>query len=92
MRIRPLIWGAPLAKKNLSQSAVNPPSPEQGLLTVSQTAAYLCLSTSTIRSWILQRRIPFVKLNKAVRIRRTDIETLIASSVVPAVPYKTVSA
>jgi excisionase family DNA binding protein len=69
----------------LVPSPANLPSPEQALLTVRETAAVLRLSTSTIRSWILQRRIPFVKLyNKAIRFRRTDIEALIASSVVPA--------
>jgi excisionase family DNA binding protein len=69
-------------KKN-SQPVVLP-SPEQVLLTVRQTAAVLCLSVSTIRSWVLARRIPFVKLNgKAIRFRRADIEALIASSVVP---------
>jgi excisionase family DNA binding protein len=80
-----------VSKKNKNQQPALP-SPDSDLITVSQAAVALCLSVSTIRSWILQRRIPFLKLNKAVRIRRTDIETLIASSVVPAVPYKTVSA
>jgi excisionase family DNA binding protein len=70
-------------KKN-SQPVILP-SPEQGLLTARQTAAVLCLSVSTIRSWVLHRYIPFVKLrNKAIRFRRTDIEAFIASSVVPA--------
>ena len=75
----------PVKKKNLPQSAVNLPSPEQDLLTVRETAAVLRLSTSTIRSWILQRRIPFVKFyNKAIRFRRKDIDALIAASIVPA--------
>lgn len=56
------------------------------LLTVSEAAAALRLSPSCIRSWILQRRIPFVKLRaKAVRIRRSDVDSLIAASLVPAV-------
>jgi excisionase family DNA binding protein len=73
-------------KKNLSQFAVNLPSPEQGLLTVREAAAVLRLSTSTIRSWILHREIPFIKLkNKAVRLRRADVDALIAASLVPAI-------
>ena len=55
------------------------------LLTVAETAAILRLSVSAIRSWILHNEIPFVKLhNKAVRIRRADVDALIAASVVPA--------
>jgi excisionase family DNA binding protein len=66
-------------------SMVSLPSPEQGLLTVRETAAVLRRSPSTIRSWILHRRIPFVKLyNKAIRFRRADIDALIASSIIPA--------
>jgi excisionase family DNA binding protein len=61
------------------------PEVTSDLLTVQETAAALRLSVSTIRAWILHRRIPFVKLhNKAIRFRRADIDALIAASVVPA--------
>jgi excisionase family DNA binding protein len=64
--------------------SVTPPA-DATLLTVSETAAILRLSVSAIRAWILQRRIPFVKIhNKAVRVRRVDVDALIAASVVPA--------
>lgn len=67
------------------KSVVSLPLESSDLLTVRETAAVLRLSTSTIRSWILQRRIPFIKFyNKAIRFRRADIEALIASSVVSA--------
>lgn len=70
--------------RNKKSTVVSIPSPEQGLLTVRETAAVLRLSTSTIRAWILHREIPFIKLkNKAVRLRRVDIDALIASSLVP---------
>ncbi len=53
------------------------------LLRVPQVAAITGLKESTIRSWILQRRIRFVKLSGgAVRIRRRDLEELIETSVV----------
>lgn len=55
-----------------------------GLLTVAETAAILRLSVSAIRSWILSKRIPYIKLGKAVRIRRGDVDTLVAASLVPA--------
>ena len=55
------------------------------LLTVQEAADLLRLQVSTIRAWVLQRKIPFVKLGgKRVLFRRQDIEALIASSVVPA--------
>jgi excisionase family DNA binding protein len=61
------------------------PAPTDSLLTVREAAAVLRLSVSCIRAWILHRRIPFVKLqNKAVRIRRSDIDALIARSLVKA--------
>jgi excisionase family DNA binding protein len=54
------------------------------LLTVPETAAMLRLRPSTIRAWVCQRRIPFVKLGRLVRIKRSDAEAMIAMSVVPA--------
>lgn len=55
------------------------------LLTVPETAALLRLKISTIRAWVCQRKIPFVKLGgRLVRIRRSDAEALIADSLVPA--------
>ena len=67
-----------------SFAVVTPPQ-DATLLTVAETAAILRLSVSAIRSWILHKEIPFVKLhNKVVRIRRADVDALIAASLVPA--------
>ena len=52
------------------------------LLNVNETAAALRLKPSTIRAWILQRRIPFVRLGRRVFIRRQDCELLIVSNIV----------
>jgi len=55
------------------------------LLTVKEAADLLRLKVSTIRAWVLQRRIPFVKLGgKRVLFRRTDLEALVTASIVPA--------
>lgn len=54
------------------------------LLTVPESAALLRLKTSTIRSWRLKRRIPFVKIGGKVLVRRSDIEEFVAKNVVPA--------
>jgi excisionase family DNA binding protein len=71
--------------KKESQSSSVSAVPSEGLLTVQEVAVVLRLSVSTIRSWVLLRRIPFVKLhNKAIRFKRTEIDALIAASVIPA--------
>jgi excisionase family DNA binding protein len=55
----------------------------QDLLTVNETAGMLRLQASTIRAWILNRRIPFVRLGRRVFVRRSDCEELITANVVP---------
>lgn len=45
------------------------------LWTIEELAAYLGLAKATLREWTCQRRIPFVKLGRAVRFRRSEIET-----------------
>lgn len=73
-------------KASNNNTAVVLPPADAALLTVRETASVLRLSPSAIRSWILQKRIPYVKLhNKAVRIRRSDVDSLIAASLVLAV-------
>lgn len=50
------------------------------LLTVPEAAALLKLKVSTIRAWICQRKISYVKLGgRLVRIRRSDAEAFIAA-------------
>ena len=55
------------------------------LLTVAQVANRLGLKESTIRRRILDRRLPYVKLGRAVRIPVEEIDALIASSYRPAI-------
>jgi len=57
---------------------------DSNLLTVPETAALLRLKISTIRAWVLQRKIRYVKLGRLVRIRRSNAEALITSSIVEA--------
>jgi excisionase family DNA binding protein len=54
------------------------------LLTVPEAAAALRLKPSTMRAWILQRRIQYAKLGGKVLLRRCDLERLLATSLVPA--------
>lgn len=55
------------------------------LLTVCEAASYLRLKVSTVRAWVLHRKVPFVKLGgKRVFLRRSDLDSLIKASIVPA--------
>jgi excisionase family DNA binding protein len=54
------------------------------LLTIPEASAMLRLKQSTIRDWLLHKRIPRVKLGSRVFLRRSDIESLIAQSLVPS--------
>jgi excisionase family DNA binding protein len=49
----------------------------QTLLKTKEAAQLLNLSENTIRQWIWQRRLPVVRIGRAVRLRREDLEQLI---------------
>lgn len=49
----------------------------QQLLTVLQAADALALKPATIRKMILQRRLPVVRIGRAVRIKQADVEGII---------------
>jgi len=55
------------------------------LLTVTEVAYRLGLKPATIRRRILERRMPYVKLGRAVRIPIEAVEALIAASYRPAI-------
>lgn len=56
--------------------------------TVAQAAQELNLSTSTIRAWIAQRRVGFVRLGRAVRVPDDEIRRLLEAGFVPADPQR----
>lgn len=47
------------------------------LLKTKEAAQLLNLSENTIRQWIWQRRLPVVRIGRAVRLRRQDLEEII---------------
>lgn len=55
------------------------------LLRVAETAARLGVTESAIRKAIFQRRIPVVRIGRAVRIPEDHIEKLIRDGYTPAV-------
>lgn len=57
--------------------------PEQiELLTLPEGAKTLRIKLSTMRDWVLHRKIPYVKCGRLVRLRQSDIESFIASRTV----------
>ncbi len=52
------------------------------LLTVKQAASILGLQESTIRKWVLSRRMGVVRLGRSVRLRRDEVESLIKKNYV----------
>jgi excisionase family DNA binding protein len=52
--------------------------------TVEQAAAELNVSQGTIRSWMTQRRIGFVRLGRAVRVPSAEIQRLLDIGFVPS--------
>ena len=51
--------------------------PGTRLLDIKQAAKFLSVSVSTLYGWVWQRRIPFVKMGRAVRFDVGDLERFI---------------
>lgn len=47
------------------------------LLSVRQIAEHLSVAQITVRRWIDAGKLPSVRLGRAVRVRRTDLEAFI---------------
>jgi len=64
----------------------NNSEPKNGLdlLTVQDAARLLAVSVSTIYGWVWQRRIPFVKIGRALRFDRNDLDSLIEANRTPS--------
>jgi excisionase family DNA binding protein len=52
-------------------------------LSVAQAAAELNMAQATIRSWVLYRRIEFVKIGRRVLIPRKSLDDLIEANTIP---------
>ncbi len=56
--------------------------------TVPEAAVALGISIHTVRSWIAQHRIGYLKLGRAVRIPQAEIDRILRESAVPAAPHR----
>jgi excisionase family DNA binding protein len=57
----------------------------RGMLSVREAAEILGLRESTVRAWLLRRKIACVKLSaRCVRIPREEVDRLIRDNLIPA--------
>ena len=56
------------------------------LLNVTQASSYLNIKPATLRSWILHRTVPYTRLGRAIRLKLSDLNEMIAAGSVPARP------
>ena len=54
--------------------------PEIRLMTVQDAAKFLAVSVSTIYGWAWQRKLPFIKVGRALRFDRTDLEDFVRTN------------
>jgi excisionase family DNA binding protein len=52
------------------------------LFNVRETAEKLSISTHTVRSWIFQRKLPYVRLGRRIGIRPEDVEDFVSKNLV----------
>lgn len=52
----------------------------EGLLTIREASQYLAVSVSTLYGWVWQRRIPFVKIGRALRFDLHDLTAFIEAN------------
>jgi len=50
------------------------------LMTVQEAAQFLSVSVSTLYGWAWQRKIPFVKVGRALRFEAADLERFIRAN------------
>ena len=54
------------------------------LVNVNEAAQFLAVSPSTLYGWVWQRRIPFVKVGRAVRFDVADLERFVTQNRIEA--------
>jgi excisionase family DNA binding protein len=54
------------------------------LVNVNDAAQFLAVSPSTLYGWVWQRRIPFVKVGRAVRFVMADLERFVTQNRIEA--------
>ena len=63
-----------------SKSNLKDPDKESRLITIKEAASYLAVSVSTLYGWVWQRRIPYIKMGRALRFDRADLEQFVQAN------------
>ena len=58
---------------------------DRPLLSVDEAAAYLGVSSGTLRNWLSCRRLAFVKVGRLTRLSRETLERYVADHTVHAI-------
>jgi excisionase family DNA binding protein len=53
---------------------------QRRLVTVQEAARYLAVSVSTLYGWVWQRRVPFIKMGRALRFDLGDLEIFVEAN------------
>ncbi len=46
---------------------------EKELLSIREASGLLGVAETTLRDWLYQKRLPFYRLGRAIRLKKTDI-------------------
>lgn len=57
---------------------------QRNLLTTEEFAAALGLSPKTVRQWTWMRRVPFIRVGRAIRFRPETVNEIIDRGTIPA--------
>ncbi len=57
---------------------------QRNLLTTEEFAAALGLSPKTVRQWTWMRRVPFIRVGRAIRFRPETVNEIIDRGTMPA--------
>jgi excisionase family DNA binding protein len=49
-------------------------------VTVQEAARFLAVSVSTLYGWVWQRRVPFIKMGRALRFDLSDLEGFVEAN------------
>jgi excisionase family DNA binding protein len=59
------------------------------LLTIREAAQRIGMRESTLRAWVLHRKLVYYKINRGVRIDESDLERMIEQARIPARQVRT---
>lgn len=57
---------------------------KKGLMTVEQFAEAVGLRPATVRQWIWLRKVPYVRVGRAIRFKPETAQQIVARGTVPA--------